>query len=153
MSQASTRYNLFVITLRPAVAGDISVIRSMILREGLDPSTVDWRHFIVATDGAKIVGMAQVKAYADCREFGSLAVSAAYRKRGIGAQLVRMLMEREAGAVYLLCRESRVPYYSKFGFEVIEPEAAPKTLRTKLRFARLFSAFGVRVVAMLRPAR
>ncbi len=123
----------------------------MIFREGLDPSTLDWRNFIVAVDEAKaddIIGIAQVKPYADCREFGSLAVKPAYREQGIGAQLVRFLIEREQGDVYLLCRDTRATYYARFGFEQIDRQVAPKTLQKKLRLAHLFTIFGVKVVAM-----
>ncbi len=123
----------------------------MIFREGLDPSILDWRNFIVAVDEAKaddIIGVAQVKPYADCREFGSLAVKLAYREQGIGARLVRALLEREPGDVYLLCRDARESYYAKFGFVLIDRQAAPKTLQKKMSVARLFSVFGVKIVVM-----
>ena len=142
-----------VISLRPAAAADASTIRSMILREGLDPSTLDWRNFIVACDDAKgkgseIVGMAQIKPYADCREFGSLAVKPSHRERGIGGMLIRALAAKEPGDVWLLCRDARVPYYAKFGFALMSHRDAPKTLQKKLRLARLFGMFGVKVVCM-----
>ncbi len=123
----------------------------MIFRESLDPTSLDWTNFIVAVDEAKgddIIGIAQVKPYADCREFGSLAVKPAYRAQGIGARLVRFLIDRESGDVYLLCRDTRATYYTRFGFGVIDPKSVPRTLQKKMRVARLFEVFGVRVVAM-----
>jgi len=148
-----------VISLRPAIVADAATIRTMILSERLDPSMLDWRNFIVAYDeakgnangaanGGKIVGIAQMKPYADCREFGSLAVAPDYRNQGIGGRLIRTLIGREQGDVWLLCRDTNAPYYDKFGFEVMARSDAPKTLQKKLRVTRLFGMFGIKVVCM-----
>ena len=121
----------------------------MVLREGLDPSTLRWQNFIVAQDEAGvIVGLAQIKPYKDCREFGSLVVQTEYRRQGVGAMLIEHALADEAGDVYLLCEVHRVPYYSKFGFVAIAHDAAPGTLRRKLWFARLLGLFGIRIACM-----
>jgi N-acetylglutamate synthase-like GNAT family acetyltransferase len=135
-------------SLRPATAADQAAILATILRERLDPSTLNWRNFIVAVDNGEIVGMAQVKPYSDCREFGSLAVKPSHRNRGIGGQLVQALIEREPSDVYLVCRDVRAPYYRKFGFGQIHLNDAPRTLQWKLRLGQLFKAFGVEIVCM-----
>jgi N-acetylglutamate synthase-like GNAT family acetyltransferase len=139
-----------VIAVRPARADDQATILKMILREGLDPSTLDWRNFNVAEVNGEIAGIAQVKPYRDCREFGSLAVLPQFRRQGVGAALVKAGLARERGDLYLLCRIERVPYYAKFGFRAIAPDDAPRTLQRKLRLTRLFAAFGVSVVCMKR---
>jgi N-acetylglutamate synthase-like GNAT family acetyltransferase len=146
-------WNFTVITIRPARAEDRFTIRKMIFREGLDPSTLDWRNFNVAEVNGEIAGIAQVKPYRDCREFGSLAVRPQFRRQGVGAALIKASLVQESGDVYLLCVQGRVPYYAKFGFEGIEANDAPRTLRRKLAVARLFAAFGVRVVCMRRERR
>ena len=92
--------------------------------------------------------MAQIKPYADCREFGSLAVKPSHRERGIGGLLIRALAAKEPGDVWLLCRDALVLYYAKFGFALMSHRDAPKTLQKKLRLARLFGMFGVKVVCM-----
>jgi N-acetylglutamate synthase-like GNAT family acetyltransferase len=147
-----------VITIRRATAGDQSIIRWLVLREGLDPTTLRWRNFIVAQDATgAIAGIAQIKPYRDCREFGSLVVQPAFRRQGVGALLVEHALAGEAGEVHLLCGIHRVPYYRKFGFVEIPRDEAPLTLRRKLGLARLFRVFGVRVACMKRlgtaPAR
>lgn len=125
----------------------------MVLREGLDPSTLRWPNFIVAQDDAgAIAGIAQIKPYRDCREFGSLVVLPQFRRQGIGAMLIEHALENEAGDVYLVCGVHRVPYYRKFGFVEINRDDAPRTLRRKLRIVGLFSVFGVKVVCMKRGA-
>ena len=142
-----------MIIIRRANAGDQSIIRQMVLREGLDPSTLRWKNFIVAQDDSgAIAGVAQVKPYKDCREFGSLVVLPAWRRQGVGAMLIKQALSGETGDVYLLCGVHRVRYYRKFGFIEIAREAAPATLRRKLGFARLFSVFGVKVACMKRVA-
>ncbi|MFC1464733.1 MAG: GNAT family N-acetyltransferase [Candidatus Brachytrichaceae bacterium NZ_4S206] len=141
-----------MVSLRPATEADQGAIRRMVLAACLDPTSLDWRNFIVAVDGAEIVGVAQIKPYADCREFGSLVVKPAYRNQGIGGRLIEALLQREQGEVYLLCASTLAPYYAKFGFTVIDDRRAPATLRRKLRVASLFRLAGVRVVVMRRAA-
>lgn len=141
-----------VVHLRPATEADQDVIRAMVFAERLDPTSLNWRNFIVAADGREIIGIAQIKPHSDCREFGSLIVKPAYRRRGIGRQLVEALLSKEAGEVYLLCAVRRVPYYRQFGFEVIDNAQAPLTLRRKLRLVALLRFAGVHVVAMKRAA-
>jgi amino-acid N-acetyltransferase len=143
-------YNFDVLSIRPARAEDQTFIRKMVLREGLDPSTLDWRNFNVAEVNGEVTGIAQVKPYRDCREFGSLAVLPRFRRQGVGAALIEAALAAEQGDVYLLCRDERAPYYSKFGFRIIAPNEAPRTLQRKLRVARLFVVFGARVVCMKR---
>lgn len=139
-----------MISLRPASADDQVTIRKTIFAERLDPTTLDWRNFIVAEDEGAIVGVAQVKPYRDCREFGSLAVRPSHRRQGIGAMLIEAALAREPGDVYLLCQTARVRYYRKFGFKVIQDRDAPGTLRRKLALAKLFRIAGIRVVCMKR---
>jgi N-acetylglutamate synthase-like GNAT family acetyltransferase len=121
----------------------------MIFAMRLDPSSMKWQHFTVAESEGELIGMAQVKPYPDCREFGSLAVRHEWRKQGIGAMLIEDVLSREAGDVYLVCRSTLAPYYRKFGFADIAFGDAPRTLKLKLGAAFPFRLFGVRVVAMV----
>jgi N-acetylglutamate synthase-like GNAT family acetyltransferase len=141
-----------MVYLRPATEADQDAIRAMVFAERLDPTSLNWRNFIVAADGGEIVGIAQIKPHRDCREFGSLVVKPAYRRRGIGRQLVEALLSKETGDVYLLCAAQRAPYYRQFGFEMIDHAQAPPTLRRKLRLVALFRFAGVHVVAMKKRA-
>lgn len=142
-----------MIAVRPAVESDRHTIRRLVIAERLDPTMLDWENFIVAEEEGTIVGIAQVKPYRDCREFGSLVVHPAHRRRGIGATLIEAALARERGEVYLLCAAPLASYYARFGFREIAPDEAPATLRRKLRLSRLFVLFGVRVVCMRREAQ
>jgi N-acetylglutamate synthase-like GNAT family acetyltransferase len=141
-----------MVSIRAARADDEAIIRRLIREERLDPTSRDWRHFNVAELNGEVIGIAQIKPYSDCREFGSLVVRRQHRSRGIAGQLIEATLAGERGDVYLLCRDSREAYYSRFGFRRIEPSEAPRTLRYKLGFSRLFDVFGVRIICMLRRA-
>ena len=140
-----------MIVTRPAAADDQAVIRRMILAARLDPTTLNWRNFLLAVDDASgaIVGCAQIKRYRDCDEFGSLVVLPGQRGQGIGARLLRELVERERGPVHLVCVERMAAYYERFGFRRITIAESPRTLKLKQLVPRLF---GVRIVCMRRSA-
>jgi amino-acid N-acetyltransferase len=137
------------ITLRPATADDRNTIRRMIISAMLDPTTLDWRNFVLAVDTAanRVVGCAQIKPYPDCREFGSLYVLPAYRRLGVGGQLLRALVDAAARPMYLMCLNKMAGYYTGFGFAEVEAGEMPPTLRRKHRLGRLL---GVNVICMRR---
>ncbi len=120
----------------------------MVYAERLDPTSLNWKNFIVADDDGEIVGIAQVKPHRDCREFGSLVVRPSHRRRGIGAMLIEATLAGETGEVYLLCASSLMSYYGRFGFEQIDDRDAPPTLRRKLWLVGLLRFAGVRVICM-----
>ena len=137
--------------LRPARAQDQPTIRALVRQEWLDPTSLDWRNFLVAEgEGGRVIGIGQVKPLPGARELGSLVVVPEYREQGVGAALIHALMAGEKGPLYLLCGDHRVPYYQKFGFQVIGWRDAPWPIRAKLLLPLAFRLFGVRVVAMRR---
>lgn len=137
--------------IRPARADDAATIRALVRSESLDPTSLDWRNFLVAEDeGGQIVGIGQVKPLPGARELGSLVVVPAWRGRGVGAAIINALMARETGPLYLLTRDTRVPYYARFGFRVAGWRDLPWVIRGKLLIPQLFRLFGIRIVAMKR---
>lgn len=134
--------------LRRAAAADAPTIRAMIRREHLDPTSIHWRNFLVAEADGQIVGIGQVKHLRGCNELGSLVVLPAYRGRGIAAQLIVALGAEAGLPLYLLCRDSLVPYYSRFGFRDIPFAAAPGILKLKLLPAGLLRLAGLRIAVM-----
>jgi amino-acid N-acetyltransferase len=136
-----------MIQLRAATRADARTILRKVLGAGLDPTSLDWRRFVLAIDDANghIVGCAQIKRHTDCDEFGSLVVNAAQRGQGIGARLVSHLSERAEGALYLVCLQKMQPYYERFCFRLLDQVDTPRTLRIKTRAGRLF---GLSVIAM-----
>ena len=142
-----------VIQLRPALAEDQPTILAMIREARLDPTSLKWQNFTLAQSDGHIVGIAQIKPFADCREFGSFAVRREWRNRGVGKLLIETLLAHETGDVYLMCNAPMMPYYRKYKFEQIGFDVAPGTLRRKLLFTFLLRVFGVRIVCMKKGVR
>jgi amino-acid N-acetyltransferase len=122
--------------------------------EQLDPTALHWSHFVVAEHDGEIVGIGQVRPYPRCRELGSLAVRKDYRVQGVGSMIVRALLEKEKGDVYLECEAFNEGYYVRFGFERISWYRAPYPLNLKTglggAFIRIF--YRSQIIAMKRAA-
>ncbi len=136
------------ITIRPAAQADARTIRQMIRAEALDPTSLDWRNFLIAEQDDRIIGVGQIKPYPDCQELGSLIVDRDYRHQGIAAQLIGALEARAGRPLYLVCERKMEPYYTRFGYQTIPFSEAPRTLKLKLAASLPFRLFGVRVIAM-----
>ena len=143
---------LHSVTLRPARAEDASTIRRLVRAERLDPTSLRWPNFLVAEEDGAIIGIGQVKPYSGGRELGSLVVLPAHRHQGVGSLIVRALIEREQGELFLFCQRRLEPYYERFGFRRAGRHQLRGTLRRKYLFARVFRLFGVNVIAMKREA-
>ena len=54
--------------------------------------------------------------------------------------IIEHLVAGEPGTLYLTCRASLEPFYTRFGFKAIEQQEMPPYFR---RISRLMNAFGV----------
>lgn len=144
------------ILLRPAVAADQPAIRTIIRITGINPMRLDWPRFLVAEQSGQVIGVGQVKPHGDgSRELASIAVRPEYQGLGIGTAIVRALLARESGEVYLFCLAERVSFYQRLGFVVMERTALPPMLRRMHRLSnwlgylpRLLGRSRVHVMAM-----
>jgi len=94
------------VKLRPAVEADGATIRAMARAARLISRGLHWPRFLVAEEGARVVGIWQVKVHeGGTREVASGAVLPGYQRQGIGAELIRALLARERGPLYLRCNE------------------------------------------------
>jgi amino-acid N-acetyltransferase len=137
--------------VRPARASEGCLIRRRVWREGLDPTTLDWRRFVVAVTGdEQVVGFAQVKDLGrSVHEFGSLVVEPAWRGLGVGGTLVHALRARHGSPLYLLCGAHNVAYYRSFGFHTLPVEEMPRPLRRKWRIGNALARLVGRQVAAM----
>ena len=139
--------------IRPARADEAATIRSMIRAERLDPFNVPWENFLVAEANGRIIGIGQIKPYPGARELGSLVVAADQRKSGVGAAIIKALIARENGPLYLFCLAFREPYYGKFGFRSVTVDDLPPALKSKYVLGRFFTRlFRQRLSVMYRAA-
>jgi amino-acid N-acetyltransferase len=123
-------------TIRPAVASDQATITAIVRAARINPRRLDWQRFLVADENGHIVGVGQVKRHGDgSRELASLAVIPERQGRGVGGAIVRALLGREPGPVYLMCMDWLEPYYQGFGFRRLERDELPTSFRGIARFA------------------
>ncbi len=116
--------------IRPARPSDQGTLRRIVRRASLGPFGLHWSNFLIAESDGEIIGVGQVKSHRDgSRELASLAVVPTYQGQGIGSALVRALLHREEGVVFLFCRIGLRGFYRQFGFA----EAAPGDLSPSIR--------------------
>ena len=139
------------VVIRPATASDQPTIKHMVKDERLDPTALDWSHFLVAEDNGDIIGIGQIRPYSNCRELGSLVVKEAYRGQHIGEKLIEALLAQESGDVYLECEQKNETYYNRSGFHRIPWHQAPMPLKLKTLIGGTFvRLFGYHIIAMKR---
>ncbi len=149
-----------MIEVRSTKIEDQRAVRTIVHRAQLYPFGLSWKNFLVAEQAGQIIGVGQVRPHRDgSRELASIAVMPSFQGRGIGDRLVRALLARESGTLYLMCAEKRISFYKRFGFYEISARETPPSLRWKVRtgtvVASVASRLGLevgRVAAMKREA-
>jgi N-acetylglutamate synthase-like GNAT family acetyltransferase len=138
------------IKIRPARQEDQETIVSFINQAKLNPRNLHWQRFLVAEQDGKIVGIRQVKVSEQgTREVASGFVLPEYRRQGISAQLMKVLLAREMGPLYTMVNERRAPYYEQFGFRRVEVSQLPSDFRKEYRLGRIVTT----LLSMFRKGR
>jgi len=146
------------ITIRPARPEDQETIVNYVRQAKINPRNLHWENFLVAEENGKLVGIRQVKIHKQgTREVGSGFVLPEYRRQGISARLMHEILSREQGALYLMCRDMRAPYYEQFGFRQVAVDQLPADFHKEYRIGRIvtslmsfFSKEKVRIIPMKR---
>ena len=145
--------------IRPAAEADAGPIRDLIRVTQLNPRDLDWRRFLVADDGGRIVACAQVRVHgAGSRELASVAVDPARQGEGIGRAISEATIGNEpVRPLYLYTESIRTEYWHRFAFREIEGDDIPRDMRVSIRAARIalaalppFKGRRLRVVVMQR---
>jgi N-acetylglutamate synthase-like GNAT family acetyltransferase len=126
------------IIIRPAVAADQPAIKAIVRAARIYPIDLRWPQFLVAEDAARVVGIGQVKPHGDgSRELASIAVVPDQQRKAIAKLIIRALLAREPGTLYLTCQESMQGYYARFGFRPVPPRQMTPYVRRLRRIAQL----------------
>lgn len=140
--------------LRPATLSDQKPIERLIHDAGINPMSLDWRHFVIAEEDGKTIGIGQIKQHGDgSRELASIAVIPERQKQGIASEIIRHLLANENGVIYLTCRDQLESFYARFGFRKIERAARSVTpyFRRIIRLTNVFltvSRGNVKIIVM-----
>ena len=123
------RHSLF--SLKHAEETDSSAIRALIQAARINPIGLNWRRFVIALDSqGEIIGCGQVKPHRDgSNELASIAVTPAWRGRGVARAIIERLLAENPGPLYLTCRASLGPFYERFGFAQAAPQELPLYFR------------------------
>lgn len=128
-------------SVRPAVREDSPAIRSLINAVHINPTGLDWRRFLVASNQEELLGCGQIKPHADgSSELASIAVDERTRGKGIAREIILGLLERDTTRpLYLMCRARLELFYNKFEFRIITMVEMPPYFRRISHIAHLFN--------------
>jgi len=138
-------------TLRPATADDAHTIRAIIHAVKINPTSLDWQRFILASipDGT-VIGCGQVKPHSDgTLELASIAVLPAWRGKGVARMIIEYLLAQHPGRVYLTCRSRLGPFYQKYGFQVVPDGEMPPYFRRISWLVAIFQKLSRRRYSLL----
>jgi len=157
-----------MIHIRPATQADQKTIERIIRDANINPMSLDWRRFVVAEEDGdpepcpeqsrrgsrRIIGVGQIKPHDDgSRELASIAVIPERQRQGIASEIIRALLAKEQGDLYLICRDELESLYARFSFYRIDPKEMTPYFRTIIRVVNIFARVaGRRGIVMKRNA-
>lgn len=134
------------LTIRPACEDDEKALIALIKSERLNPLDLHWFNFIVAVADGRLIGAAQMRCHGDgSRELASLVVEASHRRRGLAAQLINALLDREPGRVFMITSRARAGYFARWGFAPVAIDNASARVKRNYRMGH----YGGRVMSVL----
>jgi N-acetylglutamate synthase-like GNAT family acetyltransferase len=135
-----------MIHIHPATQTNQKTIERIIRDANINPMSLDWHRFLVAEEdgdperGRRIIGVGQIKPHDDgSRELASIAVIPERQRQGIASEIIRALLAREQGDLYLICRDELESFYARFGFYRIDSKEMPPYFRTIIRVISIFA--------------
>ena len=135
---APERYSLERIAVERACAADAEAIATLVRQARINPTSLDWRNFVVARDQDNgLVGCGQMRnaPFTRGREVKSLVVLPGYRDGRLSRAILRALIEDEHGVVWGTCVATLAPYYTRFGCEIVPMRESPLYYRLMSKIA------------------
>jgi N-acetylglutamate synthase-like GNAT family acetyltransferase len=108
--------------------------------------------FYVAKENDELIGCIRIKVYENgCLELASLAVRKEYQHRGIGSELVKILLLNEPSRpIFLLTSSDKEMFYKKFNFDITNPLELPNDFKKEYeRIISLPFSKELKVIAMV----
>lgn len=119
----------FPFAIRPATTADRTAILNLMRRGDFNRINLKAACFLVAEEAGRVIGIGQIKRHRDgTPELASLVVAAGRRGKGIGSAIVRALVARHQGDLYLFCLAELEGYYERLGFHRVERRDLPASL-------------------------
>jgi N-acetylglutamate synthase-like GNAT family acetyltransferase len=138
------------VTVRHAAESDQSSIVALVRSERLNPNDLDWRRFVVASDGVALVGAVQLRPNSDgSHELSSLVVRPQMRARGVAGRMIELLIRGCSERLYAVTRPANVARFARWGFAPIDPHDAPSDVRQRRRLGLLLGG----ALALMRGRR
>ncbi len=104
------------LNVRHATEADMGFIKRELKKNNIDTENLDHNEFVVATEGGTIAGFGRLRKTGTFYQIGCVAVVEQKRSRGIGALIVKHLLDlAHVDMVYVLT--DLVDYFRKLGFE------------------------------------
>jgi N-acetylglutamate synthase-like GNAT family acetyltransferase len=127
------------VLIRNATPNDWEAVAGLLAASSLplDGAREHLGRFMLAERAGALVGCAAVEPHGDAGLLRSVAVAASERGKGTGAALVRRCLDdaRTAGIrTLVLLTTTADRYFPRFGFEVIDRDAAPESVRESVEF-------------------
>jgi amino-acid N-acetyltransferase len=128
--------------IRPAKARDFEEVRALLGLAGLPTADVadDAGAYFLAVRAAELLGCVGLERHGNFGLLRSLAVTPDARGQGVGAALIRTVLEaarsQEVRALYLLTTTA-AEYFPRVGFQEIDRTQVPASVRASSEFASL----------------
>lgn len=125
-----------------ANSSDTTDIKQLLSKCGLPQEGIldDLKHFLTAKSNGKLIGVIGLEIYGSSGLIRSFAVSAEFRRNGIGKNLYTRLMAhaylQNIRDLYLLTTTAE-DFFKKLGFTRIDRNLAPTSLKSSLEFQTL----------------
>jgi N-acetylglutamate synthase-like GNAT family acetyltransferase len=142
--------------VRPATAADYQAVIALLEAAGLPtvgvPGTLD--DFLVADTGAGLAGAIGLERYGSAALLRSAVVRPGEQGAGIGAALVRAVLERSRDSglreIYLLTTTAE-RWFPRFGFTPIARTQVPEAVRASVEFREACPASATVMRVLVRP--
>ena len=124
--------------IRIANSGDFPAIKQLINKVQINPTGLDWHHFILAIDETgRMVGCGQLKPHGGgVIELASIAVEPLDRKNGVARAVIEYLINKAPRPLYLTCLSSMGAFYEKCGFREVKIDEMPHHFHRLVRWVK-----------------